>query len=223
MRAGDDAAGEAGVADLFKGGDHFGVGEFAGDAEGDAEIGRADHDNVNTVYIEKGVETVQGGLGFNLEDDDGFGVVVGDDLGHGMGAVVVVGGGEAIAADAGGGEARPGDGLGEQFGTFDAGEDDAGSADVEGASDEGILEVSDADEGVEIERGGDAAEVLDGFEVEAAVFAIDEAPAEAGGGEDFEDFLGAELAEATAVLGLAGPEGGEEGVFAQGHGLSGLA
>jgi hypothetical protein len=140
-----------------------------------------------------------------------------------MGGVVVVGGGEAIAADAGGWEARPGDGLGEQLGAFDAGEYDAGGADVEGAGNEGILKVGHADEGVEIEGGGDAAEVLDGFEVKPAVLAIDEAPAEAGSGENFEDFLGAELAETTAILGLAGPEGGEEGVFAQGHGLSGLA
>lgn len=219
MGAGGDAALKAGVADLLVGGDELGVGEFAGDAERNTQVGRANHHDIDAGDVEEFVDTVERGFGFNLQDHHRFLVVVLDGGGDGDGSVIVIDGGEAVAADAGWWEFGPGDGLGEELRRFDAREDDTGSADVEGPGDQGVLQIGDADERGEVDVGGDAAEILDGFEVEATVLTVNEGPVEAGGGEELEYFLRAELAEAAAILALPCFESFFEDVFAESHGL----
>jgi hypothetical protein len=102
--------------------------------------------------------------------------------------VVVLHGGEAEAADAHLREPAPADGLREQLRRFNAREDNAiGAGNSSERGDEVVLHVGHAGKNRQAAQSGHAADVLLGFDAEAAVLAVEIGVVESGGFEDAGD------------------------------------
>ncbi len=176
--------------------DHLGVVELAGDAQGDAEIGRPDHNDVHARDREQVVAAFESGLGLDLEHHQNVVVHVLDDLVEAGLLVADLGNGEPVATDASGRKLGPGNGPLQQLGVLHAGEDDALRPHVEGTGHQRVLQVADPDDGGERGEQGGADDVLDGLQVVIAVLGVDEGPVQAGGGVETGNFGRAELAQA---------------------------
>ena len=80
--------------------------------------------------------------------------------------------------------------------------------------DEVVFETGEANYGRKAGGYGGTAEVVDGFDVEDAVFAVDEGPMKAGGGEDAGNFLGSKVSKIGAELEAALTQGLFDGINA---------
>ena len=109
---------------------------------------------------------------------------------------------QAVAANARRRKFRPAESGFEQLRIFHARKNDALRAAIESARHQAILQIDHPNNRAKPGKLCDAADVLNGFEIEAAMFGIDERPVKAGGGEKARDLRRSQLAEIHARAGV---------------------